>query len=68
MDPAGRPWARLIRTVTASAGSVCRTVPVQVPARAAGIFGVTLGAADDVCADAVVRSDTTGRAAVGGLL
>ena len=68
MVPAGWPWARLIRTVTASAGSVCRTVPVQVPARAAGIFGVTLGAADDVCAEAVVRSVPSGRAVVGGLL
>ncbi len=56
MVPAEAPAARLIRTVTASAGSVCRTVPLQVPARSAGIFGVAAGAADadDVCAEAVV--------------
>src|ERR1700733_6433673 len=69
MVPPDLPAARLIRTVTASDGSVCRTVPVQVPARSAGIFGATgVADADDVCAEAVVRSAATGVAVVPGLL
>src|SRR3984957_8347221 len=70
MVPAEVPAARLIRTVTASDGSVCRTVPVQVPARSAGIFGAAAGVADadDVCAEAVVWSAATGVAVVPGLL
>ena len=58
MLPADLPATSLIRTVTASAGWVCRTVPVQVPARTAGMVGtwtgVGVGEADDVCAEAVV--------------
>src|ERR1700733_4591719 len=69
MVPPDLPAARLIRTVTASDGSVCRTVPVQVPARSAGIFGATgVADADDVCAEAVVWSAATGVAVVPGLL
>src|ERR1700733_2947864 len=70
MVPAELPAARLIRTVTASDGSVCRTVPLQVPARSAGIFGAAAGVADadDVCAEAAGWSAATGGAVVPGLL
>src|SRR5450631_4524141 len=68
MVPAEEPAARRIRTVTASAGSVCVTVPDQVPARSAGMVGVAAGLADDVCAEAVVRSAATGLAVVAGVL
>ena len=54
MVPAGEPAVSWIRTVTASAGSVCRTVPDQVPARAAGIFGVTAGEAVTVAGTGVL--------------
>ena len=45
MVPSREPAASWIWTVTASAGSVCRTVPDQVPASAVGIFGAIVGEA-----------------------
>ena len=70
MVPAEVPAARVIRTVTASDGSVLRDRAAPGPARSAGIFGFAAGAADadDVCAEAVVWSDATGVAVVLGLL
>src|ERR1700684_4733454 len=70
MVPRRGRGARSVRKVTASDGSVCRTVPVQVSARSAGIFGAAAGVADadDVCAEAAVWSAATGVAVVPGLL
>src|ERR1700729_3338277 len=66
MVPSGQPAVSWIRTVTASAGSVCRTVPDQVPASALGIFGVAVGEAVAVAgADLLACPSVAAAAGVG---